>query len=187
MISGFGFGIPWPPRSMGRWTFSQATKQQPPFACSLPFHIKPLLILLINLIKHFGMWMNTIFSFMCRNDENVQTTYNLVGLVEHEGDVVEREGDVAGGHYVSYVRGFEIGSSSKSWHKASDINVRKSSLAEVFASKAYLLFYEKVGILHVFFPYTCNTSFWTMSLIIFSGQCSSNFHCGYATPSSRPQ
>lgn len=57
---------------------------------------------------------------MCRKDENIHTNYNLVGFVEYEGDVVDCEGDVGGGHYVSYVRGFEIGSNSKTWYKASD-------------------------------------------------------------------
>lgn len=86
---------------------------------------------------------------------NVKTTYNLVGLVVYEGDIVKCKQDVGGGHYVSYVRGFDIGSNSKSWYKASDLNVRKSSLAEVLASKAYLLFYEKVRILFAFLIPVC--------------------------------
>lgn len=51
--------IPRPPRSMSLLTFSQATRQQPPFTSFLPFHRNPFLILSIALMNHFGTLMTT--------------------------------------------------------------------------------------------------------------------------------
>jgi len=51
--------MPRPPRSIGRCTFSQATKQQSPLACFLPFQRNPFLNLLINLINHLGTLIAT--------------------------------------------------------------------------------------------------------------------------------
>jgi hypothetical protein len=51
--------MPRPPRSIGHCTLSQATKQQPPLACFLPFQRNPFLNLLINLINHLGTLIAT--------------------------------------------------------------------------------------------------------------------------------
>uniref|UniRef100_A0A0A9EBU8 USP domain-containing protein n=1 Tax=Arundo donax TaxID=35708 RepID=A0A0A9EBU8_ARUDO len=79
-----------------------------------------------------------------RSKENDNTTYRLVGVVEHMGSMT-------GGHYIAYVRAGKIGgrqqqsSSSNSWFYASDGQVREASLHEVLNCEAYLLFYERVG------------------------------------------
>ncbi|XP_062193156.1 ubiquitin carboxyl-terminal hydrolase 1-like isoform X2 [Phragmites australis] len=79
-----------------------------------------------------------------RSKENDNTTYRLVGVVEHMGSMT-------GGHYIAYVRAGKIGgrqqqsSSTKSWFYASDGQVREASLQEVLNCEAYLLFYERVG------------------------------------------
>ncbi|KAL6846813.1 hypothetical protein ACP4OV_024261 [Aristida adscensionis] len=79
-----------------------------------------------------------------RSTENDNTTYRLVGVVEHMGSMT-------GGHYIAYVRAGKIGgrhqqqSSGKSWFYASDAHVREASLEEVLKCEAYLLFYERVG------------------------------------------
>jgi len=46
--------MPIPPYSKGCCTFSQETKQLPPFACSWPFQRKPHLFLYIALMTHLG-------------------------------------------------------------------------------------------------------------------------------------
>ncbi|XP_062193952.1 ubiquitin carboxyl-terminal hydrolase 2-like isoform X2 [Phragmites australis] len=79
-----------------------------------------------------------------RSKENDNTTYHLVGVVEHMGSMT-------GGHYIAYVRAGRIrgrqqqSSSSKSWFYASDGQVREASLQEVLNCEAYLLLYERVG------------------------------------------
>uniref|UniRef100_A0A0D9XFD7 Uncharacterized protein n=1 Tax=Leersia perrieri TaxID=77586 RepID=A0A0D9XFD7_9ORYZ len=79
-----------------------------------------------------------------RSEENKNTTYRLVGVVEHSGTIT-------GGHYVAFVRTGKIGgrqqrnTDSKSWFYASDAQVRESSLEEVLRCEAYILFYERVG------------------------------------------
>uniref|UniRef100_A0A0D3H8M7 Ubiquitinyl hydrolase 1 n=1 Tax=Oryza barthii TaxID=65489 RepID=A0A0D3H8M7_9ORYZ len=79
-----------------------------------------------------------------RSKENDNTTYRLVGVVEHLGTM-------AAGHYVAYVRTGKIGgrqqrsTGSKSWFYASDAQVREASLEEVLNCEAYILFYERVG------------------------------------------
>ncbi|XP_006660810.1 ubiquitin carboxyl-terminal hydrolase 2-like [Oryza brachyantha] len=79
-----------------------------------------------------------------RSKENDNTTYRLVGVVEHLGTM-------AAGHYVAYVRTGKIGgrqqrsTDSKSWFYASDAQVREASLEEVLNCEAYILFYERVG------------------------------------------
>ncbi|RLM86521.1 ubiquitin carboxyl-terminal hydrolase 2-like [Panicum miliaceum] len=79
-----------------------------------------------------------------RCKENNNTTYRLVGVVEHLGTMT-------GGHYIAYVRAAKIGgrqqqsSSSKSWFYASDGQVREASLEEVLNFEAYILFYERVA------------------------------------------
>ncbi|KAG8057303.1 hypothetical protein GUJ93_ZPchr0002g24541 [Zizania palustris] len=79
-----------------------------------------------------------------RSMENENTTYLLVGVVEHLGSM-------SAGHYVAYVRTGKIGgrqqrsSDSKLWFYASDAQVREASLEEVLNCEAYILFYERVG------------------------------------------
>ncbi|KAF0914449.1 hypothetical protein E2562_028527 [Oryza meyeriana var. granulata] len=78
-----------------------------------------------------------------RSKKNDNTTYRLVGVVEHLGTM-------AAGHYVAYVRTGKIGgrqqriTDSKSWFYASDAQVREASLEEVLNCEAYILFYERV-------------------------------------------
>jgi ubiquitin carboxyl-terminal hydrolase 16/45 len=87
---------------------------------------------------------SSLFSVTCRCKETNNTTYRLVGVVEHLGTMT-------GGHYIAYVRAAKIGgrqqqsSGSKSWFYASDGQVREASLEEVLNCEAYILFYERVG------------------------------------------
>ncbi|RLN35457.1 ubiquitin carboxyl-terminal hydrolase 2-like [Panicum miliaceum] len=79
-----------------------------------------------------------------RCKENNNTTYRLVGVVEHLGTMT-------GGHYIAYVRAAKIGgrqqqsSGVKSWFYTSDGQVREASLEEVLNCEAYILFYERVA------------------------------------------
>ena len=51
--------MPNPPNSSGHMTFSQATRQHPPFASFLPSYKKPLLILSIAWMNHLGTLRDT--------------------------------------------------------------------------------------------------------------------------------
>ncbi|KAL6856952.1 hypothetical protein ACP4OV_018334 [Aristida adscensionis] len=69
------------------------------------------------------------------------STYRLVGVVEHIGD------NLAGGHYVAYVRPSHqqsMSNGSSSWIRASDQNIKVVSLGNVLECEAYLIFYERM-------------------------------------------
>ncbi|KAL6659582.1 hypothetical protein ACP70R_003622 [Stipagrostis hirtigluma subsp. patula] len=77
------------------------------------------------------------------SQDKVNSTYGLVGVVEHIGS------DLKYGHYVAYVRGSRIGShqqlsSGSSWFRADDKDIKEVSLEEVLKREAYLLFYERM-------------------------------------------
>lgn len=78
-----------------------------------------------------------------RSSEESKREYHLIGVVEHAGTM-------RGGHYVAYVRGegrklrTEQDNDRHTWFYASDAHVREVSLADVFRSEAYILFYERV-------------------------------------------
>jgi ubiquitin C-terminal hydrolase len=60
-------------------------------------------------------------------------TYELYGLIEHEGKVINH------GHFIAYVRD-ETGA----WHKADDTCVYRAKREAVMSSHPYLLFYKRV-------------------------------------------
>ncbi|KAF8668431.1 hypothetical protein HU200_052244 [Digitaria exilis] len=78
-----------------------------------------------------------------RSEDKDNTTYRLVGVVEHSGNSLHK------GHYVTYVRGSRTGSEqqqssgSSSWFYATDRIIREVPLDEVLKCDAYLLFYEQ--------------------------------------------
>nr|CAB3481904.1 unnamed protein product [Digitaria exilis] len=78
-----------------------------------------------------------------RSEDKDNTTYRLVGVVEHSGNSLHK------GHYVTDVRGSRTGSEqqqsigSSSWFYATDRIIREVPLDEVLKCDAYLLFYEQ--------------------------------------------
>jgi len=58
------------------------------------------------------------------------TSYRLHAVVEHKGGP-------SSGHYVTYRR------TGREWVRTSDVEVVKSSLSEVQAAEAYILFYSR--------------------------------------------
>ncbi|KAF9606762.1 hypothetical protein IFM89_028138 [Coptis chinensis] len=83
------------------------------------------------------------YSCFCSSDEKSKCEYQLIGVVEHSGNM-------RGGHYVAYVRGGKRNGKTEQynrehiWFYASDGHVREVSLAVVLRCEAYILFYEKV-------------------------------------------
>lgn len=77
-------------------------------------------------------------SSVSASNHNVDTKYELTGIVNHEGSL-------SGGHYVAYCKN----SSTKKWYLFNDSRVSEVSESQVLHCEAYILFYQKVSPSHL--------------------------------------
>jgi ubiquitin carboxyl-terminal hydrolase 16/45 len=81
-----------------------------------------------------------LFSLIFSSEDKDNSSYRLVGVVEHLGLCMDA------GHFVAYVRPScpQQTNGSSLWFCASDADIREVSLEEVLKCEAYLLFYERI-------------------------------------------
>jgi uncharacterized UBP type Zn finger protein len=85
------------------------------------------------------VFVSLIFS----SEDRENSSYRLVGIMEHMGYSLNS------GHFVAYVRVSSVGSNkqlssdSSSWFCANDGDIRQVSLEEVLKCEAFVLFYER--------------------------------------------
>jgi len=75
-----------------------------------------------------------IKQFMSKANRSVPPTYELVGVLVHQGQTSNC------GHYLSYVK------SQDRWYRASDNHIVQVSVEQVLKQKAYILMYEVKGV-----------------------------------------
>ncbi|KHN86903.1 Ubiquitin carboxyl-terminal hydrolase 36 [Toxocara canis] len=63
----------------------------------------------------------------------VRTSYSLCGLIEHQGEGIDR------GHYIAFVRGFD----GKGWHCFDDELCQRVSVEEVCKRQGYVMMYTR--------------------------------------------
>lgn len=86
------------------------------------------------------VFVSLIFS----SEDRENSSYRLVGIMEHMGYSLNS------GHFVAYVRVGSVGSNkqmssgSSSWFCANDGDIRQVSLEEVLKCEAFVLFYERM-------------------------------------------